>query len=107
MNSALGLLKEPVKRAIHLPRYALRRSLARRSAARKIANVDGRRIPDSPHEIRAFLAVRNESLRLPYMLKHHFGAEVDRIFVLDNNSTDDTASIVLSACERSPVLGRR
>jgi glycosyltransferase involved in cell wall biosynthesis len=40
--------------------------------------------------IMCFLAVRNESLRLPAVLDHHRRAGVDRFFVVDNGSTDDT-----------------
>jgi hypothetical protein len=47
-------------------------------------------------EIRAFMIVRNESLRLPFMLSYYFNHGVDRIFVLDNDSSDDTGSIVLA-----------
>jgi glycosyltransferase involved in cell wall biosynthesis len=42
------------------------------------------------------MVVRNESLRLPFILDHYFAHGVDRIFVMDNNSTDNTADIVLS-----------
>jgi len=42
------------------------------------------------------MIVRNESLRLPFMLRHYFDRGIDRIFVLDNDSSDDTRSIVLS-----------
>ena len=42
------------------------------------------------------MVVRNESLRLPFMLDYYFKQGVDRIFVLDNDSSDDTRSIVLS-----------
>jgi glycosyltransferase involved in cell wall biosynthesis len=58
--------------------------------------MDDRNIPSNGMEIRAFMIVRNESLRLPFMLKHHFEQGIDRIFVLDNGSSDDTRSIVLS-----------
>jgi hypothetical protein len=39
------------------------------------------------------MVVRNEALRLPFMLQHYFERGVDRIFVFDNDSTDDTQSI--------------
>jgi Glycosyl transferase family 2 len=53
-------------------------------------------VPANPDEIRLFMVVRNESLRLPFTLGYYFSRGVDRIFVVDNNSSDDTASIVLS-----------
>jgi hypothetical protein len=39
---------------------------------------------------------RNEALRLPYFLSYYFKRGVDRIFLIDNNSTDDTVKIALS-----------
>ncbi len=52
--------------------------------------LDARPIPESHHEIRAFLVIRNEELRLPSTLRHHRSLGVDRFFVLDNGSTDGT-----------------
>lgn len=52
--------------------------------------VDARPIPEDKHEIRAFLVIRNEALRLPSTLRHHRALGVDRFFVLDNGSTDGT-----------------
>jgi glycosyltransferase involved in cell wall biosynthesis len=75
---------------------AARRARARAAAASKIARIDDREIPPTPHEIRAFMVVRNESLRLPFLLRRYLESGVDRIFVLDNNSSDDTAAIVLA-----------
>ena len=88
--------KEGLRRRIYLQKFAAKRLIARHTAARKIQRIDGRNIPLVRTEIRAFMIVRNEALRLPFMLKHYFERGVDRIFVLDNDSTDDTRSIVLS-----------
>jgi glycosyltransferase involved in cell wall biosynthesis len=88
--------KEVLRRRIYLQKFAAKRLIARHAAARKIQRFDGRNIPLVRSEIRAFMIVRNEALRLPFMLKHYFERGVDRIFVLDNDSTDDTRSIVLS-----------
>lgn len=52
--------------------------------------LDSRPIPDKVEEIRAFLVVRNEALRLPSTLQHHRAIGVNRFFVLDNGSTDGT-----------------
>jgi hypothetical protein len=87
---------EALRRRIYLPKFAAKRVLARQAAARKIKRIDDRGIPLARTEIRAFMIVRNEGLRLPFMLRHYFERGVDRIFVLDNDSTDDTRSIVLS-----------
>jgi hypothetical protein len=42
------------------------------------------------------MVVRNESLRLPFMLNHYLSNGVDRIFILDNDSSDESSTIVLS-----------
>jgi glycosyltransferase involved in cell wall biosynthesis len=88
--------KEALRKAIYLQKFAAKRVLARQAAARKIERMDDRSIPLARTEIRAFMVVRNEALRLPFMLQHYFERGVDRIFVLDNDSTDDTRSIALS-----------
>jgi len=88
--------KEALRRPIYLQNFAAKRFVARRAAARKIKRIDDRNIPLARTEIRAFMIVRNEELRLPFMLQHYFERGVDRIFVLDNDSTDDTRSIALS-----------
>jgi len=60
-----------------------------------IKRLDSRLIPDDKEEIRAFLVIRNEALRLPSTLRHHRSLGVHRFFVLDNNSTDGTLEYVL------------
>ncbi len=52
--------------------------------------IDNRSVPKNKDEIRAFLVVRNEKLRLPSTLRHHRKLGVHRFFVLDNGSTDGT-----------------
>jgi glycosyltransferase involved in cell wall biosynthesis len=89
-------LKGDAKRALYLTRYAWRRRLARHATALKLTRVDDRTVPLDQLEIRLFMVARNESLRLPFMIEHYFRRGVDRIFVVDNDSTDDTPSIVLS-----------
>ena len=43
-----------------------------------------------PGDILCFMAVRNESLRLPHFLDHHRGLGVDHFLIVENDSTDDT-----------------
>jgi len=52
--------------------------------------------PENPaaREIRLFSVMRNESLRLPYFLRHHRSLGVDRMFIVDHSSTDDTARLL-------------
>lgn len=58
--------------------------------------IDKIHIPTNKKEIRLFVIARNESLRFPYFLKYYFEKGVDRIFLIDNNSTDNTREIALS-----------
>src|SRR5215475_13469447 len=60
-----------------------------------IKRLDSRLIPDDKEEIRAFLVIRNEALRLPSTLRHHRSLGVHRFFILDNGSTDGTLEYVL------------
>jgi hypothetical protein len=69
--------------------------MMQKSAALKyMERVDGRVIPHNKTEIRAFLVVRNEMLRLPSTLRHHRSLGVDRFFVIDNGSTDGTLEYI-------------
>ncbi len=52
-------------------------------------------IPNGENELRLFVIARNESLRLPYFLNYYFKKGVDRIFLIDNDSTDNTSEIAL------------
>ena len=47
-------------------------------------------------EIRAFLLVRNEAVRLPWLLDHYRRIGVDRFLVLDNGSDDGTRELLLA-----------
>lgn len=77
-------------------RYALRRWVKRIRVAARIRRVDSRPVPDKPGELRLFMAARNEALRLPFIIQSYLERGVDRIFVLDNDSTDETPDIVLA-----------
>ena len=61
-----------------------------------LSRLDKKKIPKNKNEIRAFMVVRNESTRLPYILKHYFSRGIDRFFIIDNNSDDDTVPFLLS-----------
>ena len=57
---------------------------------------DHRDVPRfAPQELRLFIVVRNEGLRLPYLLRYYFERGVDRLFAVDNDSTDHTRSLLL------------
>jgi len=88
--------RNALRKPLYLTKFSAKRALARRVMASKITRIDDRDIPLNRLEIRAFMIVRNESLRLPFVLNYYSKQGVDRIFVLDNDSSDDTRSIVLS-----------
>ena len=62
----------------------------------KYKKIDKRNIPNKKDEIRLFAIARNESMRLPYFLRYYFEKEIDRIFLIDNNSDDDSLEIALA-----------
>jgi glycosyltransferase involved in cell wall biosynthesis len=55
-----------------------------------LVRIDRRSVSDSAGEIRAFMTVRNEILRLPQTLDHYRKLGVGRFFIVDNGSTDGT-----------------
>ncbi|MGV8096400.1 MAG: glycosyltransferase family 2 protein [Mangrovibacterium sp.] len=58
--------------------------------------MDKEDIPEVENEIRLMVIAKNESLRLPYFLNYYSQLGVDRFFLIDNNSDDDTREIALS-----------
>jgi hypothetical protein len=76
--------------------HSLARLLQHKTTSRRMRKVDENLVPDDPHEVRLFMVVRNESLRLPAMLKYYFSKGIDRIFAIDNGSTDGTLDLLLS-----------
>ena len=62
----------------------------------RLNRLDVAPIPKALNEIRGFMVVRNESVRLPYLLDYYFGKGVDRFFIIDNGSTDGTVDLLLS-----------
>jgi hypothetical protein len=70
-----------------------KRWLKRAGSAARLHRVDDRPVPAVPNEIRLFLVVRNEMLRLPYLLSYYRRLGVSRFFVADNGSTDGTLEL--------------
>jgi glycosyltransferase involved in cell wall biosynthesis len=58
--------------------------------------LDNRPIPEDVKEIRAFMCIRNEILRLPWALEYHRGIGVDRFIIIDNGSSDGSTEYLLS-----------
>jgi glycosyltransferase involved in cell wall biosynthesis len=62
----------------------------------RLRRLDSRAIAAGAGEVRLFAVMRNEALRLPHFLHHYAKAGVDRLFVVDNGSTDGTTDLLLS-----------
>ena len=60
----------------------------------KLRAINAAAPPTGPGQLRAFLCVRNELVRLPYLLSHYRRAGVNWFFVVDNGSTDGTAEFL-------------
>ena len=61
-----------------------------------LVRIDSRPVSDELGEIRAFMTVRDEILRLPQTLDHYRNIGVARFFVIDNGSTDGTRQFLLA-----------
>jgi hypothetical protein len=60
----------------------------------ELTRIDQRSIPDNSQEIRTFMMVWNESVRLNSVLKHYRQLGVHRFFVIDLGSTDGTLDLL-------------
>lgn len=58
--------------------------------------VDNQIIPKGSDEIRLFAIMRNESLRLPYFINYYKNLGIERFFLIDNYSTDNSIQLALS-----------
>lgn len=67
----------------------------RQPAPIRLDRLDFHPIDDAKRECRAFMVVRNERLRLPYVLDHHRGIGITRFFVVDNGSDDGSVDFLL------------
>ena len=61
-----------------------------------LARLDRNPLRPAEGEIRAFLLVRNEAVRLPWLLDHYRRIGIDRFLVLDNGSDDGTRELLLA-----------
>jgi glycosyltransferase involved in cell wall biosynthesis len=61
-----------------------------------IRKLDNHPIPETTEEIRAFMCVRNELLRLPWILEYHRRIGIKRFFIVDNGSTDGSTEYLLA-----------
>lgn len=72
-----------------------KRWLKRMNSTIRIRRRDRRPVPQAPDEVRLFLVVRNEMLRLPYFFQYYRRLGVRRFFVVDNHSDDGTLEYCL------------
>lgn len=72
-----------------------KRWLRRNIAAAHMRKLDAHPVPEGPGEIRLFMALRDEELRVPFLLKYYFDLGVDRAFVIDHSSKDGTVPYLL------------
>jgi glycosyltransferase involved in cell wall biosynthesis len=61
-----------------------------------LVRIDHRSVSGNPGEIRAFMTVRDEMLRLPRTLEHYRRIGVDRFLIVDNGSIDGSKEFLLS-----------
>src|SRR5713226_4562748 len=61
-----------------------------------LVRIDTRSLSEEQGEIRAFMTVRDEMLRLPRTLDHYRRIGVSRFFVTDNGSGDGTKEFLLT-----------
>ena len=75
-------------------RIQANRWVRRKTAWLGLTGPDPRPVPEwKPGEVWLIVVCRNEALRLPFMLKYHFGLGVSRALLVDNGSTDATREI--------------
>ncbi|MRX70501.1 Glycosyl transferase family 2 [Flavobacterium resistens] len=67
--------------------------IKRKKSVKKLKKVNFTNVPDNKDEIRLFAIMRNEELRLPYFFEYYKKIGVDRFFIIDNNSSDNSVSI--------------
>ena len=63
----------------------------------ELIRVDQTPIVEAGRECRAFMVVRGETLRLPYVLEYHRSLGITRFFVVDNDSSDGAHSTCCSS----------
>jgi glycosyl transferase family 2 len=61
-----------------------------------LIRIDTRNISDNQDEVRAFMTVRDEILRLSRTFEHYRKIGVARFFVIDNGSTDGSKEFLLA-----------
>lgn len=60
-----------------------------------LTQIDSQSPKANQDEILLFAVIRNECLRLPYFMEYHRRLGVNRFYIVDNDSTDDSAAYLL------------
>lgn len=89
-------MKLTIKSSLSVIKRKIKRKLSFLISKSKLHKLDKAEVPHDLKEIRLFSMMRNESLRLPYFMNYYFSIGVDRIFLIDNGSTDESVSIALA-----------
>ncbi len=61
----------------------------------ELTRVDPKEIEIQPPEILGYIAIRNELMRLPYLLSYYREKGISKFFIVDNNSTDGSLNYLL------------
>jgi len=56
--------------------------------------IDKKKIPEDKSEVRLFMVGIDAAELIPHVFKHYFCIGVDRIFYIDNNSSDDSLAVL-------------
>ncbi len=89
-------LRNTVRRVDQIPRQKRREWFKTLKWIFRFHRLDTHPIPNTKGELRLFMCIRNESARLPYLFQYYRAKGVDRFFVVDNDSNDDSRSFLLS-----------
>jgi hypothetical protein len=87
--------KRALKKIYWRRKFAAKRFSRRLLSRIFMKRIDDKLIPDDSSEIRLFMSLRNEILRLPYILTYYRNLGVDRFFIVNNNSTDESENFLL------------
>jgi len=64
-----------------------------------LRKLDANPIPAASSEVRAFACIKDENLRLPFLLEYHRRLGVSRFFFIDNGSTDGSLEYLLEQAD--------
>jgi len=65
----------------------------------RLHKLDANPIPAASSEVRAFACIKDENLRLPFLLEYHRRLGVSRFFFIDNGSSDGSLEYLLEQAD--------